>query len=323
MDRGQLSVVSCPWSSSVTRYQRRVLAYGGKLWYASSMRRSMASQRRGFSLTDLLVVLVLAMVALAVALVALRRVRQAQSETQTVNNLLAMANACHFAHATHKCFPPAWGEYGNPPVSGSLHFHLLPFLKQDALYENYYSTAVIPEFTSLADPSFTDGNGVQNFAANLRVFSNDGVISGHNADIVNQTNGFGKTRFATIQDGISNTIMFATRLSDSEGLDVTWGAPNCSAYDGKPYTNNGAFFGQAAARTNASAATAARPTFQLAPSPDSVDCAVSAFAHSFGSKLHTAYCDGSFRAINSNIGVETWNRAMAPADLPMIHGEVE
>jgi len=236
-----------------------------------------------------------------------------------------MVLACHYYHELYRKFPPAWGPGPDNPVKeGSIHFHLLPFLEQDQHYKSYAASASIPPFQAPVDPSDKDGRGVQDFAANLRLFSKLGQDTAYNTDIAfgdrkdsaTWDTGQGEATFKkTITDGSSNTIMFATRFANADIAMAVAGAPNCSAHGGKPYHKNGAFFGGSAALTSAHPDTSLKPTFQLAPPPGDVNCRFSAFAHSFTERgLVVGIADGAIRFLNPAISAETWNRAMQPND---------
>src|SRR5207237_772293 len=98
------------------------------------------------------------------------------------------------------------------------------------------------------DETAQGGAGVQNFAANLRIFCNAGVATTYNADIVfepiaatnpdptgdpfyKKQSGYGNARIpATFQDGTSNTITFLTRYANNTASGTTVGEPNCSSY---------------------------------------------------------------------------------------------
>ncbi|MBI3406917.1 MAG: DUF1559 domain-containing protein [Planctomycetes bacterium] len=283
----------------------------------------MSTKRPGLTLTELIVALIVTITLFSFAVLWLRQPRTYYDRTHTLNNLKQMALACHNAQDIYRRLPPAWGPCADAPAgSATVHYHLLPFLEQETLYKTYSPSATVPPFVALYDTK--EQGGIQNFAANLRVFSKLGLDTPYNVDIA-----FGDPSDATtwdtgdgaaqlpksFEDGTSNTILFATRYSNNLGRPLWPGAPNCSAYDGKPYYENGAFFGSVAARSPADNSTDGIPTFQLAPQPTSVDCGYSAFAHSYDVRsLLIALGDASVRSIAPALSPETWNRALHPKD---------
>src|SRR5262245_4977107 len=236
----------------------------------------MSTNRRGFTLTEAIVALVLATVVFAVGVMLLRNSRRVQGNRASLNNLKQLALAVYCCNDTFGRLPPAYGPLGKPPVPGSytLHFHLLPFVDQKP-----YWRAVPPEtdaqiwiFSSWQDESLPkDLRGVQNYAANLRVFSDKGLATPFDADIdfgelgnsATWDTGNGTGRFPEIfrPRGTAAVIMFSTRFSNDSSRPTIPGAPNCSWYWGKPYHENGAFFGSKAARDIARNRTFSVPIF--------------------------------------------------------------
>ena len=205
------------------------------------------STRNGFTLTELLVVIAIIAVLIALFLPSTRRVREAAARTQISNNLRQMAIAVHAYHDVHKQLPPATSRDGTGGknsvfTSGgnnlSLSIHLLPFVEQNPLYQLYaagqtVSLVQIPPFSAPLDPSTSDFVGVQNFAGNVRVFTDFGIktpfdagVAGLNADTGTCTG----TLKLTFTDGTSNTIMLATRYANNGAVSGN-GVVNCSAYD--------------------------------------------------------------------------------------------
>jgi len=250
-----------------------------------------------------------------------------------------MGLAVHNSHGTYNHFPPAWGYYGSngglPGQAASIHFHLLPFVEQDNLYKAYSASAAVPPYQAPLDPSTNDGLGVQNFAANIRVFANDGVTAGLNPispgtltssqpvpgsnplTTYPNTQGWGKSRFATMSDGSSNVVIFATRFANTGG-SVTIGTPNCSAHAASPQGNDGAYFGGSVAAVSANVNTGSSPTWQLGPNQNvapTPDCTAIQYAHSYNTTgIQVCIGDGSTRQLNPAMSPTTWNYALAPGD---------
>jgi prepilin-type N-terminal cleavage/methylation domain-containing protein len=102
--------------------------------------------RRGFTLIELLVVIAIIGVLIGLLLPAVQKVREAANRTACMNNLkqisLAAINA---ANQYRGLMPPAFDNYGGKPVwtdgktqyQGSIWYHLLPFLDENAIYAFY------------------------------------------------------------------------------------------------------------------------------------------------------------------------------------------
>lgn len=252
---------------------------------------------------------------------------------QVTNNLRQVALACHVFHDHFKKLPPAFDKH-EVQFAASVHVHLLPYVEKEDLFKelliigndrpldseivpafleslNRKSTPVgdAPErpFPVSFDPSQDDDRGIQNYAANLRVFADKGVKTSWDANmpalakIEPGTSGL----FRTFTDGTSNTIVFATKLGRcGEGGSRITAAPN---------SPSAAFFGQNAATVHAQPGHSGA-VFQLAPSP--VECRTSPLmAQSFkDTGLDVAMGDGSFRRVSPKISPRTWNLLLQPND---------
>src|SRR5436190_8759649 len=88
--------------------------------------------RAGFTIVQLLVILVLLLFLFALLVPVLARVRDAAARSQSGNDLRQLALASHSFHDTNRSFPPGVGSIGEQ--LGTTHFFLLPYVEQDALY---------------------------------------------------------------------------------------------------------------------------------------------------------------------------------------------
>jgi len=321
----------------------------------------MARKRQGFTLIELLVVIAIIAILIGLLVPAVQKVREAAARTQTINNLKQLSLATHSCNDVFKKMPPAYGVLGAPPLAGAytLHYHLMPFVEQDNLYKagftvtpvNNLGLQIVPPFKAPSDSSVSDDRGVQNFACNLRVFSDYGVMNGYTGGATPKFNDLyaappaaydptspatilategpykGGSRLpATFVDGTSNCIIFTTRYAANTSTTLTT-PPNCSNFTSMPYQNTapnqgGAFFGNHAATIgpnvntpNTVPAAAGVPAFQLAPLPINVDCGNSDYAHSYNSAaLQVGLGDGSVRNVNPSITANTWMQAIQPND---------
>src|SRR5262249_2726703 len=103
---------------------------------------------------------------------AVQKVREAAARTQSSNNLKQMSLALHNMNDTHGVLPLPVGSYpranspdplypGNPPLVGTVHFFMLPFIEQKGVYntqmslhpDSWWCGYTIKTYNSPADPS--------------------------------------------------------------------------------------------------------------------------------------------------------------------------
>jgi hypothetical protein len=267
-------------------------------------------------LRDLIVCIAVMACGVALLLPVLNRLRSRPEHNQTNNNLKQMSLAIHSYNDCWRKLPPAFDKDGAPfPVS--IHIHLFPFVEQDPLYKQYLAEGgvgkarmvIVPPYLSPSDWTAPgNGEGVQNFAGNLRLFSKQGVRTPYNAsmgELAAVEPGEPGFRINRIQDGTSNTIAFATKYAICGN--------GGSFYAAEPSSKWAAFFGQNAALKSARPADAAA-TFQIAPGRS--ECRFTPLmAQSFGTGgLSVGIADGTVRRIHPDMSPETWNRAMHPTD---------
>jgi prepilin-type N-terminal cleavage/methylation domain-containing protein len=219
----------------------------------------------GMSLVELLVAIAVMGLLISLLLPAVQQVRQAAARLQSQNHLRQLGLALHGYHDAEGMFPPGYqsGRWGGPAVTvdtapgwGWAAF-LLPYLEQEALHRQIrwdlpcwdpsQAAAVsrtIPVFlcpgAPNADPTMTvrDASG-----AALAVFGRCHYVANNGqpeswayplADL-GQLPGIGpfyrnsRTRIATVQDGLSNTVFLGehTTISDKTWVGVVPGAVVC------------------------------------------------------------------------------------------------
>ena len=222
----------------------------------------MLKKRLGFTLIELLVVIAIIAILIALLVPAVQKVREAAARTQMINNLKQVCLATHSAHDNYRKLPPATGQYGQATGTFSLSVHLLPFIEQGPLYNanavalgTVPTTALIPSYNAPLDNSTSDWVRVQNFASNVRVFTDAGFVAiGANIDITAATAPNGVTPMVgcsgtlsnRFPDGTSNTMLYTTRYASNGTVLATNGSGTCSNYDvtiGNSTSGQGAYFG--------------------------------------------------------------------------------
>jgi prepilin-type N-terminal cleavage/methylation domain-containing protein len=185
----------------------------------------MIRAKRGFTLIELLVVIAIIAILIGLLLPAVQKVREAAARTQSQNNLKQQGLAVSNFEGTHGITPPIFGQVKRGGAAGSIYFHLLPYVEQNALYNlgpDGSRSAPLKVLRHPADPTQTgDGVfdlpvaapswsastgtanpypawastantkwGLSSYSANWQVFGDEGAT------------------VAKIQDGLSNTILF-------------------------------------------------------------------------------------------------------------------
>jgi prepilin-type N-terminal cleavage/methylation domain-containing protein len=211
--------------------------------------------RRAFTLIELLVVIAIIAILIALLVPAVQKVRSAAALTTCRNNMKQMVLACHNLDSAFKKLPCTQGWFPDlkPTVNGGygpLHFHLLPYIDQQALYDssllttspyknlegdnpggpfyscekgigtsNFVGLAMVAVFNCPTDPSNPNGSG--------NPFVNPAGNASDYGDLFAPTNYAGNDQvFGTlealggpedplslgqIKDGTSNTIFFGER----------------------------------------------------------------------------------------------------------------
>lgn len=269
------------------------------------------------------VILVLfpAVIVVGLFIEAVKKTREAAARTQTANNLKQVGLALHNFNDTYRTLPPAFDGFSRHERyfrGDSVHVYLLPYTEfgydkhmRQLLEDGKENEILILTFLAPSDSSSQDPKGVQNFAANLRVFSDKGYLTLWNRDL---------PRLARLEpghaqlpdsfkDGTSSTIVYSTKLATCGD-----GGSHFFANPDSPFA---AFIGQNAARSVAHSSNH-QATFQLRTTP--AECVYSPLlAQSFlRDGIQVALGDASVRNITADIDPVTWNRMMHPYDdLPL------
>jgi len=191
------------------------------------MRRTMTKVRKGFTLIELLVVIAIIAILIGLLLPAVQKVREAAARIQSANNLKQMGVALHnCASANNDSFPPGSGAFPvGATTSGSMFYHLLPYMEQQAAYAAG-GTSVVKSYIAPGDPTYVSGSAWVSYCGNGLVFTASPTFANLKS---------------TFQSGTSNCVAIFERASVNAGayVSTTTLSPTGSApvFQPKPFTN--------------------------------------------------------------------------------------
>jgi prepilin-type N-terminal cleavage/methylation domain-containing protein len=215
----------------------------------------------GFTLVELLVVIAIIGILVALLLPAVQAAREAARRTECNNKLKQLGIAVHNFHDTYKILPPAYGIKGSTGQSrqpAPVHFHLLPFLEQNAIIEqsngnvywvpfsgvNQAANIIIPSFVC---PSATENDSgywanadwaLSNYGFNYQAFANpvnanrdaqqlgpEATYKGTGATTpgISTSEWEPKKSMASWVDGTSNLIIFGEQYGKQASEGSLWG----------------------------------------------------------------------------------------------------
>lgn len=264
---------------------------------------------------------------------------------QCGNNLKQIGLAAHLFHESTGKFPPQFGWFGSLTSGnyGTLFFHLLPYIEQSSLFETAYikvkdsppypcgyqrtagthdsqqtivsqmvGTYVCPSDSSVAD-CVSGSWALGSYAGNFRVFGNLGNPSTVNTipattyvcDATARIQWQGESSLGIIQDGTSNTLLFAEKYAlcnATNPSDAFYGGTIWPKWDGLDHWQP-AF---------AVFVTGPSSMFQDSPGPEMANPALAQTPHR--GAMNACLADGSVRSLSSSLQGTTWWSLCTPAN---------
>jgi prepilin-type N-terminal cleavage/methylation domain-containing protein len=307
-------------------------------------------RRTAFTLVELLVAMAIVALLVGLLLPAVQKVRGAAARLQSQNNLKQIGLAVHSCHGAEGKLPLSvgWNNDTRSPAAndadGPAHFHLLPYLEQQANFQGSLGPLFAEVFPATGklpykkgDPTVSTTQGLPAFrAANLpedaKVFHGPGDPTLKPGDrpvsyLMNLELFEGRLKWGEVRDGLSSTLLFAEGYSECNGGPSTrsgtlrMGNEAISFYDRNlvkmpPYRG---IIGSTDFTPTGSAPAGNPPpgirsgvtgTFQAKPLPAACDAALAQSLRN--GPIQVLFCDGSVRSVASTVAQAGWNASLTP-----------
>jgi len=301
----------------------------------SNQTKSARRRRQAFTLVELLVVIAIIGVLVALLLPAVQAAREAARRMSCTNNLKQLGLGMHNHHGAFQELPPgvqaAWGH--------SWSLHVLPFIEQQALYDvcptpfndsgawtgtdarslglQSLATTAVPAFrcpsSPMDDREANDVNGLANRATSnyLACAGGDAETDNNGATGMDTSNGMflasrynvtnpaKPKRFASVKDGLSQTVMIAEAeylLDSNKGCNI---CDRFLFYHMNADSSNGSDFSESLGST----------FYPMNSKEVDTTAREISFASSHPGGINACLGDGSVRFVAETIDINVWRAA--------------
>ncbi len=296
----------------------------GMIYHAKKM-------KEGFTLIELLVVIAIIAILIGLLLPAVQKVRDAAARTQSQNNLKQMTLATHSYTDANGGFPNGYGypsQFQNGMVLGCAFFVILPYMEQQNVYNQAYSSDIITNSSGWTYNWHYSGYNSSLVSGKIKSYIHPGDYSltqgGSNvkAPLSYLYNGYLYTSLtmAKISDGTSNTAAY------TEGLaycPYKFSDPYYTAnytrggWNYNEYGNSSSNYQYAPTENGGGITYNWSPKFSYTwqtfqPMPKVTACNDSMAQSMSVSGLQLSLLDGSVRNVSTGVSWQTFNAAHTP-----------